>query len=415
MEHTIKNPITYSMKKEVCAKASELRRQSMKLTIYSSTHSIGGGSRLLVNLATAIARHPDVQSARLIANSRSGLQNTINRSQHPNLEVVYYDGTETLPAGHPYLTDCDLVYVFWPHGTEYRDWNNPTVVTYHDTTILDYVPPFTPGPYIRSYWESSKRWLDHCDGIVVSSEHVKSRLIAHFGDRCRWAAVVRHAISPAQYFENEETSRILSGSLPSRYFICPANTSPHKNHYNLFLAYAKFSKRKDHPLLLTGNNTEQYCSTPPAWPEIAYLPTIVSLIKRLDLKINQELYPLGMVPDDYVVPLIKNAYALIMPSLSEGGGSYPVEEALSMGVPVLCSDIPVMREHLANRSAKVVWFRPESPDSIAQAMEHLTEHYDEFKASAVAGMNDPAASWDDIAAQYVSIFHSAIVIKKRTP
>lgn len=385
----------------------------MKLAIYSPMHSIGGGSRLLINLVTAIARHPDVQHVRLIVASRTGLQTTLDRSQYPKLEIAYYDHAETLPSGHPYVQDRDAVYVFWPHGSEYQDMGKPTVVTYHDTTILDYVPPFTPGSYIRSYWESSKKWLDHSDGVVVSSEHVKSRLVAHFGDRCRQAAVIRHAISPAQHFENPETNRVLSAAFPSRYLIYPANTSPHKNHYNLLLAYAKFSKRSEHPLMLIGNNTDQYRSTPPAWPEISYLPTIVSLIKRLDLKINQDLIPLGMVPDDYVSPLIKNAYALIMPSLSEGGGSYPVEEALSMGVPVLCSDIPVMREHLANRSARVVWFDPESPDSITEAMEHLEDHYEEFKASAIAGMNDPTASWDDIAAQYVAMFYTAVLLKNK--
>ena len=33
-----------------------------------------------------------------------------------------------------------------------------------------------------------------------------------------------------------------------------------------------------------------------------------------------------------------------MSSLDEGGDSYPVEEALSVCIPVLCSDIPVMRK-----------------------------------------------------------------------
>jgi len=37
-----------------------------------------------------------------------------------------------------------------------------------------------------------------------------------------------------------------------------------------------------------------------------------------------------------------------MTSLAKGGGSYPVEEVLSVGTPVLCSDIPIMRDPRPN-------------------------------------------------------------------
>lgn len=85
-----------------------------------------------------------------------------------------------------------------------------------------------------------------------------------------------------------------------------------------------------------------------------------------------------------------------------------MEEALSMGTPVLCSDIPVMREHLSNRSADVVWFDPESPNSITKAFDLLLERYDLYKQSSISGMNDPSGSWDDIAQQYVAVFYDAL-------
>jgi glycosyltransferase involved in cell wall biosynthesis len=78
-----------------------------------------------------------------------------------------------------------------------------------------------------------------------------------------------------------------------------------------------------------------------------------------------------------------------------------------MGVPVLCSDIPVMREHLSGRSTRVVWFNPESPDSITNAMEHLIDHYAKYKQSALSGMNDQGSSWDAIALQYIALFRQA--------
>src|SRR5258708_22192828 len=97
-----------------------------------------------------------------------------------------------------------------------------------------------------------------------------------------------------------------------------------------------------------------------------------------------------------------------MPTLSEGGGSYPVEEALTLGVPVLCSDIPVMREHMSQHSAKIGWFDPLSIDSIVNALDDCIDHYPTYKESALKGMSDLRPSWDDIADQYFSVFSSVV-------
>jgi len=49
------------------------------------------------------------------------------------------------------------------------------------------------------------------------------------------------------------------------------------------------------------------------------------------------------LPDAAMVPLLRGARALLLPSFAEGFG-FPVIEALQLGVPVLCSDIPALRE-----------------------------------------------------------------------
>ena len=46
---------------------------------------------------------------------------------------------------------------------------------------------------------------------------------------------------------------------------------------------------------------------------------------------------------------MKNALAVLMPSFAEGYG-IPVVEALSLGTPVICSDIPVFREISQNKA-----------------------------------------------------------------
>jgi glycosyltransferase involved in cell wall biosynthesis len=49
------------------------------------------------------------------------------------------------------------------------------------------------------------------------------------------------------------------------------------------------------------------------------------------------------MPDAEMVRLVKGACALLLPSFAEGFG-FPLIEALELGVPALCSDIPALRE-----------------------------------------------------------------------
>jgi glycosyltransferase involved in cell wall biosynthesis len=49
------------------------------------------------------------------------------------------------------------------------------------------------------------------------------------------------------------------------------------------------------------------------------------------------------MPDGEMVRLVKGARALLLPSFAEGFG-FPLIEALELGVPALCSDIPALRE-----------------------------------------------------------------------
>jgi glycosyltransferase involved in cell wall biosynthesis len=72
----------------------------------------------------------------------------------------------------------------------------------------------------------------------------------------------------------------------------------------------------------------------------------------------------GHLPDDAVADLYRGATAVVVPSLAEGFG-LPVLEAMSCGVTVVCSDIPVLRE-LADGVA--IFCDPRSADSFAAGM-----------------------------------------------
>ena len=332
-----------------------------------------------------------------IRNFREALQNRIKEIK--NNPVDYY------------ADDYDVVYFFWPHFIDFYKTKKPSVCTFQDVIILDF-PENVGGANARIFWETSKKWIEETTVVVTSSNYIKTRLTDMFGDRCNSITVVPHRGSPVEYYSNYNNFP-LSRNLPSEYIVYPGNLGFHKNHYNLLIAYSHFKYRSRYPLVLFGVFTEYLLQEPPNYPELLNCARLVALIKRLGLKVNEDYYPLGYVKDEEVELLIKNAKALVMPSLAEGGGSYPVEEALRLGVPVACSDIPVMREHLEGRTPKIGWFDPESTDSIANALNEVIEHYDEYKSSTLRGIKDVAQTWDNIADRYVRVFEKAIETFKK--
>ena len=73
---------------------------------------------------------------------------------------------------------------------------------------------------------------------------------------------------------------------------------------------------------------------------------------------------LGIVPRPHVFALMRAVYALINPSLSEGW-STPVEEAKSLGVPMLLSDLRVHREQAGDCAD---FFDPKAAGQLASLM-----------------------------------------------
>lgn len=397
----------------------------------------GGGVRLIVRLVPALARQTEVELVRLEVppgsvekqrvNPRGDLPVELSHKasgvrpwwEHEN-RILGVKGTGWLKVSldkklarrrikkqakqlMAAAQDCDLIYCFWPHRQAFLEVNKPVVCTIQDTTYVAF-PELLGGSEAQVEWRYTEEWVRRSNRVVVSSENTKRWLVKLFGPACESAEVIRHAISPAGSFLGvTEASRLVEG-LPRRYVVYPGNTSAQKNHYALFLAWSRFARRNEIPLVLFGEGTQFLRGRGPEWPEHWQLAKLMGLLTRSDLRLNEHYFALGYVDDADASALIANAAALIMPSLAEGGGSFPVEEALSMGVPVLCSDIPVMREHLMQRSAKIAWFDPECPASILAALNTFFDNYEDYKESALRGMKDPRPTWDDVAAQYVNVF-----------
>jgi glycosyltransferase involved in cell wall biosynthesis len=416
----------------------------MKVLIWCPHVSLGGGIRLLQQLAPAVARHPEVEAVRLaIPGGKVGNLNEVFRGLdifelseaggsgllRPWLEdgrrVLGIRGTDRLKASARYrllspldgrreearqreqlgraAEGCDVVYCFWPQRLACPQLDVPLACTYQDTTLIDF-PEILGGAEAKRLKDLSAGWVERST-VVVSSKATRDNLARLFGPRAESARVIHHAILP-----EKETAAALDAAPPEKfprdYIVFPAHTSASKNHHALLEAWARFGRRKESSLVLFGGGTEGL-NRQPHEPEAAHdwhLLRLLGLIARHGLRAGEDFHALGYVADENVLPLVAGAKALVMPTLAEGGGSYPVEEALAVGTPVLCSDIPVMREHVGGRSAKIGWFDPYSVDSILAALEDLFDDYGAYKESAARGAADPRPTWDDVAAEYVDVF-----------
>lgn len=410
----------------------------MRILFWCPHVNLGGGKRLMRPILTALAKHPDIQTIRLaLPASASDIVPTgvdklevvwLSEAQvngwmgkdywrfqpgklRPIQEFIRYQRDRRTVSGllEALQQDMDAVYVFWPHTVPYYAFSKPLVCMFQDVTLLDY--PEILGSRATAYERQRLYdWLHGSTTPVVSSMNTAKRIEKHFGIAAERFHLLPYHNSVLDDLETDTQIKPASTAveaLPKRYVFYPANVSVHKNHETLLVAWSRFKRRDELSLVLVGYGVEVLNrpddSTPRHWRQDA----LCGLIKRLELIPGRDFYALGYVPDDDIVHIMNRAAALIMPTHAEGFG-LPVLEALARGIPVLCSDIPVLHETLVGRSADVLWFDPYSPNDIVAKLNRLLDDYDHYKEAAEAGRTDPRPAWPDVASQYYAVFETAI-------
>jgi glycosyltransferase involved in cell wall biosynthesis len=125
---------------------------------------------------------------------------------------------------------------------------------------------------------------------------------------------------------------------------------------------------------------------------------------ELDGELTARAQQLGVAGDVVLTPwlpperlegLYAAATCFAMPTLYEGFG-LPVLEAMARGVPVACSDLPVLRE-VAGPAAR--FFDPHDPSTIATALRELLADEPERDRLRAAGRDRAAGYTWDAAAQ----------------
>ena len=176
--------------------------------------------------------------------------------------------------------------------------------------------------------------------VILSSEDARNDYSFVFPEYQYKAHVVRFCSVPDDTWWKWNPIEITKKHhLPERFFIVCNQFTRHKNHFILLTAMRILLDRgmSDVHLVCTGSTFDHR--------EEDYIGQVKEMIATHNLADNVHI--LGLVPRSDHIALLRQSIAALQPSMFEGWSTI-IEDAKSLGKPVLTSDIPVHREQLFN-------------------------------------------------------------------
>ena len=264
----------------------------------------------------------------------------------------------------------------WTPGTR-------SVITLHDVTFLR-IRTFsraTTLAFRATVGPAAKR----AAALLTGSAAARDEICALLGlDPDRFLVVPHGPGRPPAEAADEESVRSAHGLGDRRILICVAAKRPHKNQGVLIRAVPALPD--DVLVVLVGH------------PE-AYDAELRSLAS--ELCVNHRTRFVDFAPAPELEALWRLADCVAFPTLGEGFG-LPVLEAMSRGVPVACSDIPVLREV---GGALPFYFDPHDPLSAAAAIKAAMDD----RSRVEAGKERAAGfSWEQAARGTFEAYERAV-------
>lgn len=242
----------------------------------------------------------------------------------------------------------------------------PNIVTIHDLVPLRL--PFTTLDDKRYFYKLVQHIARTADHIVTVSEHSRRDIIDILGvDERRvtntWQAVdvPFHIVSLDENALAQQLQALFGLQSDGYYLFCGA-IEPKKNLLRLLDAYA--ASRTTRPLILAGSSGWQNRE------EMRKIGGDRFRSFRIDgstIRRERQVRRLEYLARDHLFLLMRGARALLFPSIYEGFG-LPVAEAMTLGTPVLTSNVSSLPE-IAGDAALLV--DPYSIEAIARGISAL--------------------------------------------
>jgi len=257
-----------------------------------------------------------------------------------------------------------------------------------------------------AYWKREMGFRSQVSAgrLMMLSSHDARNDCEHFYPTTRGRTAVVHFSVPVDrsVLEQDPSSVACEYGLPERYFYLPNQFWKHKNHGVVIEALDLLQQRGIACVVATTGKAGD--SRHPQ-----YYNELQAMVAARGLQ--ESFRFLGLVPRAHVFGLLRGCAALINPSRFEGW-STPVEEARSLGVPMLLSDLAVHKEQMG---AMAKFFAPQSASQLASLLEnHPQQSPAERRRIELASIDSSQSRVESFGRDFLATVQQAVSLAARS-
>jgi len=280
-------------------------------------------------------------------------------------------------VGHHPITTCPS----WHNGVK-------TVVTLHDLNFYLH-PEWYSRAFRLAFALCAVPGVRRADRVVTISDYVRGQIAEHL------------RIPAERLFRVHNGNRVpppASAAVPTpggagEYLLCVGSLQPHKNLPRLIEAFLRLRAEGFPDLELRVVGRPQ--------PRFAEQPELTALFQKPGVRI------LGYLSDEELYAAYRGALAFCYPSLEEGFG-LPLLEAMSVGTPVMTSNVSCLPE-IAGPAAELA--DPLDVDALAASIARVLRWSPEERAARIARGREweTRFTWENGARAYWEIYRNLVL------
>jgi len=294
--------------------------------------------------------------------------------------------------------------VHFPHFNLPVFYKKRYIVTIHDLIKHQFRGHSTTTKNPLFYWLKYlgyrivfKNAVENALKVIVPSKEVKSQLLKNFPNAAGKVKVVYEGV------EEKFSNPVKNGKILTKYkikkpfVVYTGSVYPHKNINRLLqsikvintLYFNKLNKKKLYLVIS--------CARSVFWKKLAK--------KVKEIKLEEYVRLPGFIPDKELATLYNEASCFVFPTLSEGFG-LPGLEAMAAGLPVVCSDLPVLREVYGDAA---FYFNPLNVEEMAEKISEFVCSSGRIKRDKIIkkGFSQVKKySWKKMARETLTIYKS---------